>query len=58
MKLPNVYVIIMYYLKIHSYGAKENQDIVEQVIQAVDADNGGATKCPWTHAQLKGKGMS
>ncbi|XP_031557645.1 uncharacterized protein LOC116294229 isoform X2 [Actinia tenebrosa] len=46
------------YVLTESYGAKENQDIVEKVIQAVDGDNGGCDKCPWTHAQLKAAGAS
>ena len=56
----NVHVMIlrgvmMYSLYISSYGAKENQEVVDKVIKAVDDDNGGPAKCPWTHAQLKGR---
>ena len=44
---------IVSYLKI-SYDAKENMDVVKKVIEAVEKDNGGQEKCPWSHAQLKG----
>jgi hypothetical protein len=40
-----------------SFDSARNQILVKVVLEAVQADNGGAERCLWTPAQIKGTDM-
>lgn len=49
---------LLHFFPFHSYSAKKNQDVVGKIIQEIEHVNGGKDKCPWSHAQLRGKKFS